>query len=330
MMNLVDCNDEKLILPIIRNKLCYIVRSSGCGSSIMRANEFAELTAFVAVAEARSFRRAATRLNLTPSTLSHSLRALEERLGVKLLNRTTRTVSTTDAGRALLAELAPAFANIETAVEGVNAYRARPHGAVRLNVPHMAAIMVLAPILGRFAREYPDVMLEIAANDAFIDIVREGFDAGIRLGESLDQDMIALRVSPDFRTAIVGSPDYFETHPAPETPHDLHKHLCIGYRAARGDLYRWEFEKDGKPLAVQVAGPLIIDSPSLLVSAALDGVGLAFATESVVADHLASGRLIRILEDWSPSFTGFFLYYPGRRQTSAALRALLAMVRLEK
>jgi DNA-binding transcriptional LysR family regulator len=296
----------------------------------MRANEFAELTAFVAVAEARSFRRAAIRLNLTPSTLSHSLRALEERLGVKLLNRTTRTVSTTDAGRALLAELAPAFATIETAVEGVNAYRARPHGTVRLNVPHMAAIMVLAPILGRFARDYPDVMLEIAANDAFIDIVREGFDAGIRLGESLDQDMIAMRVSPDFRTAIVGSPDYFATHPAPETPHDLHKHLCIGYRAARGDLYRWEFEKDGKPLAVQVAGPLIIDSPNLLISAALDGVGLAFATESVVADHLASGRLVRALEDWSPSFPGFFLYYPGRRQTSAALRALLSMVRLEK
>ncbi|HEV2566336.1 MAG TPA: LysR substrate-binding domain-containing protein [Microvirga sp.] len=294
----------------------------------MRANELAELSAFVAVAEARSFRRAAARLNLTPSTLSHSLRSLEERLGVRLLNRTTRTVSPTDAGHALLKQIAPAFASIETAVEAVNAFRLKPHGTIRLNVPHLAATMVLAPVLRRFALDYPDVTLEVAANDAFIDIVAEGFDAGIRLGESLDQDMTAVRVSPDFRTAIVGSPDYFTRHPVPETPHDLQTQPCIGYRAANGTLYRWEFEKDGKPLTVQVSGPLVIDAPTLMISAALDGVGLAYATESVVADHLASGRLIRVLEDWSPSFPGFYLYYPGRRQTSAALRVLAEMLRL--
>lgn len=294
----------------------------------MRANELAELTAFVAVAEERSFRRAAARLNLMPSTLSHSLRTLEERLGVKLLNRTTRTVSPTDAGNSLLAEIAPAFASIETAVEGINAFRAKPHGTVRLNVPHMAATMVLSPVVGRFARDYPDVTLEIAANDAFIDIVREGYDAGIRLGESLDQDMVAVRVSSDFKAAIVGSPDYFAVHPIPETPHDLQKHLCIGYRAAAGTLYRWEFEKHGKPLTVQVSGPLIIDAPDLMISAVLDGVGLAFATEQAVGEQLTSGRLVRVLEDWSISFPGFFLYYPGRRQTSAALRALIETLRL--
>jgi DNA-binding transcriptional LysR family regulator len=294
----------------------------------MRANELAELSAFVAVAEARSFRRAAARLNLTPSTLSHALRSLEERLGVRLLNRTTRTVSPTEAGHALLKQIAPAFASIETAVESVNAFRNKPHGTIRLNVPHLAATMVLAPVLRRFALDYPDVTLEVAANDAFIDIVDEGFDAGIRLGESLDQDMTAVRVSPDFKTAIVGSPDYFTRHPVPETPHDLQNQPCIGYRAASGTLYRWEFEKDGKPLTVQVSGPLVIDAPGLMISAALDGVGLAYATESVVADHLASGRLIRVLEDWSPSFPGFYLYYPGRRQTSAALRVLVEMLRL--
>lgn len=297
----------------------------------MRANELAELTAFVAVAEERSFRRAAARLNLTPSTLSHSLRALEERLGVRLLNRTTRAVSPTDAGQALLEQIGPAFASIETAVEGVNAFRAQPHGAVRINVPRMAATLVLAPIFGRFARAYPDVTLEVAANDGFIDIVREGFDAGIRLGESLDQDMRAVRVTPDFRTAIVGSPDYFTKYPVPKTPHDLHEHRCVGRREiTSGGLYRWEFAKDGKPLVVQVSGPLILDTPDLMISAALDGVGLVYSAESITADHVSAGRLVRVLEDWSPFVPGFFLYFPGRRQVSAALRALLDMVRIEQ
>jgi DNA-binding transcriptional LysR family regulator len=296
----------------------------------MRANEFAELTAFVTVAEEKSFRRAAARLNLTPSTLSHSLRALEERLGVRLLNRTTRAVSPTPAGQALIEQATPSLAGLKAAMEGVNAFKSRPHGTVRLNVPHMAAVMVLAPVLRRFALEYPDVTLEIASNDAFVDIVRAGFDAGVRLGESIAQDMRAVRVSPDFKTAIVGSPDYFKRRPVPKTPYDLDKHLCIGYRAAGGTVYRWEFEKRGKPLIVQVKGPLIVDSPSLLFAAALDGVGLAFATESAAADHLLSGRLVQVLKTWSPSFPGFYLYYPGRLRASAALRALVEMLRSGK
>jgi DNA-binding transcriptional LysR family regulator len=295
----------------------------------MRANEFAELTAFVTVAEEKSFRRAAARLNLTASTLSHSLRALEERLGVRLLHRTTRTVSTTEAGQALFNEIAPAFASIDAAVEGVNAFSARPHGTVRLNVPRMAATLVLAPVFRRFARAFPEVMLEVTINDALIDIMREGFDAGIRLGESLDQDMTAVRVTPDFQAVIVASPDYLARHPAPQTPQDLHQHLCINRREiTNSGLYRWELKKGDKALAVQVAGPLVLDSPDLLISAAVDGVGLLYAAESVVADHLESGRLVRVLKDWSPAFPGFFLYYPGR-QASAALRALIEMVRIK-
>lgn len=297
----------------------------------MRANEYAELAAFVAISEERSFRRAAARLNLTPSTLSHSLRALEERLGVRLLNRTTRTVSPTDAGQALFEKVAPAFTNIDAAIEGINAYRLQPHGVIRLNVPRMAATLVLAPAFRRFARTFPDVTLEVAINDGFVDIVGEGFDAGIRLGQSVDQDMTVVRVTPDFKIAILGSPDYFASHPAPKSPQDLHNHLCIGRREiASGALYRWEFEQDGKPMVVQVSGPLVLDTPDLMISAALDGVGLIYsALGAPTAEHIATGRLVRVLEEWSPTIPGFFIYFPGSRQISAALRALLSMLRVE-
>jgi len=297
----------------------------------VRANEYAELAAFVAISEERSFRRAAARLNLTPSTLSHSLRALEERLGVRLLNRTTRTVSPTDAGQALFEKVAPAFTNIDAAIEGINAYRLQPHGVIRLNVPRMAATLVLAPAFRRFARTFPDVTLEVAINDGFVDIVGEGFDAGIRLGQSVDQDMTVVRVTPDFKIAILGSPDYFASHPAPKSPQDLHNHLCIGRREiASGALYRWEFEQDGKPMVVQVSGPLVLDTPDLMISAALDGVGLIYsALGAPTAEHIATGRLVRVLEEWSPTIPGFFIYFPGSRQISAALRALLSMLRVE-
>jgi DNA-binding transcriptional LysR family regulator len=294
----------------------------------MKTNELAELTAFVAVAEEKSFRRAAARLNLTPSTLSHSLRTLEERIGVRLLNRTTRTVSTTEAGQALLARIGPAFFAIESAMEAVNVFRDKPHGTVRLSVPVLAARMVLAPVLGRFAQTYPDVKLEIAANDGFVDIVRDGFDAGIRLGESLDQDMIAMPVTGEFRTAVVASPGYFSSRPPPQKPQDLREHLCIGQRGiSSGALYRWEFEKDGEALALAVDGPLVLDNHDLTVAAALDGVGIACTVESVAAPHIEAGRLVRVLADWCPRYPGFFLYYPGRRQVSGALHALLEMLR---
>jgi DNA-binding transcriptional LysR family regulator len=297
----------------------------------MRASELAELTAFVTVAEELSFRRAAARLDLTPSTLSHSLRALEDRLGVRLLNRTTRTVALSDAGRALLEQLAPAFATIDGAVEQVNAARSTPRGTVRLNVPLMAATLVLAPQFGTFARRYPDVVLEIAVQDGFTDVVRGGFDAGIRLGESVGQDMVSVPITGPFRTAIVGSPSYLARHPAPVTPHDLKHHRCIGWRQiASGALYRWEFVKDGEELAVSVRGPLVLDVQDLMIGAALDDVGLACVAEASVLEPLASGRLVRVLDDWCPPYPGFFLYYPGGRHTSAALRALVDVLRVKR
>ena len=294
----------------------------------MRPNEISQLSAFVAIAEERSFRRAAARLNLMPSTLSHSMRALEERLGVKLLNRTTRTVGLTEAGEILLSKIAPAFASIGMAVEDVNDFRTRPQGTVRISVPHLVARTIIAPIVARFLSAYPDVVLEVIANDAFVDIVKEGFDAGIRLGESLDQDMTAMAVSRDFETAIVASPDYLAKHGIPLTPQDLSTHACILHRAASGSIYRWELERQGQAHIIQVSGPLIVDSIELTVSAAVDGVGLAFVPDVTVTEHLAAGRLVRVLMDWSPSFPGFYLYYPGRRQTSAAMRALLGMLRV--
>jgi DNA-binding transcriptional LysR family regulator len=292
----------------------------------MKARDLGELSSFVVVAKEKSFRRAAAQLNVIPSTLSHSMRALEERLGVRLLNRTTRTVALTDAGATLLAQIAPAFEAIRVAVEGVNEARQHPRGTLRINAPRLAANMVLAPVLRRFTQEFPDVKLEIDSDDTIRDIVQAGFDAGIRTGEFIDHDMIATRVSADFRMAIVGSPGYFANNPAPHIPHDLREHRCINYRFPDGTVYRWEFEKDGAPVTVRLEGPLTVNSPDLVVSAALDGIGIAYATEDMVADHLKSGRLTRILEDWSPVFPGYYIFYPSR-QVSAALRAFVGVLK---
>jgi DNA-binding transcriptional LysR family regulator len=312
----------------VRDKTTNIGWANEWEPSIVRTNQFAELKAFIAVAEERSFRRAAARLDLTPSTLSHSLRSLEETLEIRLLNRTTRNVSLTEAGETLLRRVAPAFGAIEAAVEGVNEFSDTLHGTIRINVPLMAAHMVLAPMFGAFARAYPRVTLEVAVNDATVDVVKQGFDAGIRFGESLQQDMIAVPVSPQMRIAVVGSPDYFERNPPPKTPNDLHRHQCIGFRAiTSGTLYRWDFDRDGREFSVQVTGPLVVDTHELMVSAALDGVGLGYATESVVRGHLATGRLIRVLEKWCAPFPGFYLYYPGRRHVPMALRALIDTIR---
>lgn len=294
----------------------------------MRAAEYAELAAFRAVAEARSFRRAAERLNLTPSTLSHSLRALEERLGVQLLNRTTRMVSPTEAGAMLLAEISPAFAGIESAVEAVNAFRSRPRGTLKINVPRGAAEMVLAPRLGRFAALYPEILLDISIDNRFVDIIRDGFDAGIRLGESLQQDMSAVRLTGDLRAAVVGSPAYFAMHPLPLLPQELTRHRCINRRyAAQGPLYRWEFERGERKLSVQVEGSLILDDDALMVRAALDGAGLACVAETDVEPFIAEGRLVRVLDEWCPPIEGFYLYYPRSRQSSPTLQALIGLLR---
>lgn len=294
---------------------------------MMRASEISELQAFVAIAQERSFRRAAARLNLTPSTLSHSLRTLEARLGVRLMARTTRTVAPTAAGAALLADLGPALEAVSAAVEGVNAFRAKPHGVVRLTVPQVAGSLVLAPRFSAFAAAYPDVTLEVSVNDRLVDIVREGYDAGVRLGESVEQDMVAVRLTPDLFGAVVASPAYFSCHPPPVAPQDLQAHRCINRRLpGSGALYRWEFAKDGKVLSVLVEGPLILDSEALMLRAALDGVGVALLNAADAAADIDAGRLRRVLQDWCPPISGFHLYHPRSRQGSASLRALVQVL----
>lgn len=297
----------------------------------MRANEFAELAAFVAVAEERSFRKAATRLNLRPSTLSHTVTALEERLGVRLLHRTTRTVAPTEAGAALLAQVAPVLGALGTAVDGMNAFRAMPQGRVRLNIPQTAATIVLAPRLGAFSATHPDVVLEVTVDDGFVDIVRDGFDAGIRLGGSVERDMMAVRVSHDLRAAVVASPSYWLGRPRPEHPRDLRDHRCIGRRYGPGrDLHRWQFARDGRDVRIAPPGALILDNEDLMRRAALDGAGVALLEEGSVADDVAAGRLLRVLEGWCPPISGFFLYHPSAKAVPPGLRALIDLLKVER
>ena len=293
----------------------------------MVRDELSVLAAFLAVAEERSFTKAAKRLDVSTSALSHAMRRLEEQIGVRLLARTTRSVSPTEAGEQLLARLRPALGDIRGALDQISGLRDRPAGRVRLRVPRLAAMTVLAPKLGQFARDYPDVVLDVITEDRHEDLVASGFDAGIQFGEFIEQDMIAVRVSPDHRPAIVGSPSYFDSHPRPETPHDLLRHRCINFRHGSGSLYRWELDKDEKSVAVSVNGPLIVDDVELLIRAALDSVGLAFVSESHAEPYIASGQLVRVLEEWSPPFPGFFLYYPSRQQQPAALSALIDTLR---
>src|SRR5579883_3276668 len=286
------------------------------------------LAAFLAIAEERSFTKAAKRLGVSPSAMSHSIRGLEEDIGVRLLSRTTRSVAPTEAGEQLLARLRPAFTDVQDAIGQLSGLRDKPAGRVRLLLPRLAGTTVLGPKLAKFTRDYPDVVLDITADDSRMDIVAGGFDAGIHFGEYIQKDMIAVRVSKDHRAAIVGSPSYFKAHPKPKTPHDLLKHRCINFRHGSSGLYRWEFEKGKKSLSVAVNGPLIVDDVEILIRAAIDGVGLAFVSDDRVAPKLASGELIRVLEDWCQPFPGFFLYYPSRRQQPAALSALIDILRL--
>ncbi|BCS32353.1 LysR family transcriptional regulator [Luteitalea sp. TBR-22] len=293
----------------------------------MRA-ELGALAAFVAVAEERSFTRAAKRLGVSASALSHAMRALEERLGVRLLSRTTRSVSPTEAGSQLLERLAPALGDIDRVLEDVSQLRDRPAGRVRLLIPRLAARMVLAPRLAAFNAAYPDVVLDVTTDDSRLDIVAGRFDAGVHLGEFIERDMIAVRVSPDQRAAIVASPRYLAAHPAPLSPRDLTRHQCINIRMGLEGIYRWEFERGDESITVGVSGPLDTDDIGLTILAALDGLGLAFALEQDVRPHLESGALVRVLEDWCPPFPGFYLYYPSRRQQPPALAALIDTLRL--
>jgi DNA-binding transcriptional LysR family regulator len=295
----------------------------------MRREDFSDLVAFVAIAEQRSFKKAADKLGVSSSALSHTMKALEARLGVRLLQRTTRSVAPTDAGERLLASLRPAMASIEEAVATTLTQRATPSGNLRITVSRTAALRLLVPKLPAFCREHPGVTLELSVADHWVDIVESRFDAGVRLGESVAKDMIAVQIGPPERAAVVGSPDYFRRHPPPQTPHDLAAHDCVNYRfVGSGALYRWEFEHAGRALTVATEGSFICNDADLLVAAALSGLGLVYSWESEVAAHLASGALVRVLGDWCAPFPGNYLYYPSGRHMTPALRAFVDAVRL--
>jgi len=295
----------------------------------MAHNDLNVLSAFLAVAEERSFTKAAKRLSVSQSALSHAIRGLEEEIGIRLLARTTRSVAPTDAGEELLRSVRPALTDIRAALGKLSGLRGKPTGRVRLLVPAFAAVPILGPKLGAFARAYPDVLLDVTTHESRVDLVAGGYDAGIQYGEFIERDMVAVRVSPDHRPAIVGSPAYFESHPRPKSPRDLLHHRCINFRHGPDEIYRWEFEKGKQSLTVAVNGPLIVDDVELVTRAALDGVGLAYLGEDRAAPHLETGALVRVLEPWCQPFPGLFLYYPSRRQQPAALSALIDTLRLE-
>jgi DNA-binding transcriptional LysR family regulator len=289
----------------------------------MKRTHLSQLAVLATVAQCGSFRGAAKELAIAPSAVSHAVSSLEARLGVRLLARSTRSVAPTEEGAQLLERLRPALSEIDLALESAIEARDRPAGNLRLTVPRTAAHLALTPRLGGFAAAYPDIVLEIVIEDRFTDVVEGGFDAGVRLGESLQRDMIAVRIGPDIRGAVVGAPSYFRAMPEPRHPSDLADHRCLRFRFSSGILYRWEFEKDGEEIELAVQGPLILDEDHLIANAAVDGAGLAFLFEDYVREAIADGRLIRVLEDWCQPFDGFFVYYPSRRQMRPALRAFV-------
>lgn len=294
----------------------------------MKRDELNDLAAFMLVADEMSFTKASSRLGMSASALSHAMKALETRLGVRLLARTTRSVRATDAGEQLLRTLRPALKDISSELMALGEMRDKPAGTVRITTFRYAAMQVLWPVLPAFLATYPDVRVEVSIDDDLKDIVASGFDAGIRFGEKVDKDMIALRVGPDLRFAIVASPDYFATHGTPITPQALAQHRCINYRfAGSGGLYAWEFEDAGRPIQVKVDGPLVFNDGEMILQAALAGQGVANVYEESAQEHLASGRLVRVLSDWMPTFAGCYLYHPSRRQTPPALKALIEALR---
>ncbi|SIO12607.1 DNA-binding transcriptional regulator, LysR family [Bradyrhizobium erythrophlei] len=287
-----------------------------------------DLSAFVAVAQAHSFTKAAARLGISPSALSHAMRGLEERLGVRLLARTTRSVAPTEAGERLLTVVLPHLQGIESELSALNLLRDVPAGTIRLTASEHAAYTVIYPVLARLAADYPEIKIEVNVDNMLADLVAGRFDAGIRLGEHVERDMVAVRIAPDMRMAIVGTPAYFERHPRPETPQDLTQHQCIGIRLpTHGGLLPWEFDKDGRSITVRVEGQLIFNTNSLALRAVLDGLGLGYYLDDMAAEAIADGRLIRVLEDWCEPFPGYHIYYPSRRQISPALRLLIDALR---
>jgi DNA-binding transcriptional LysR family regulator len=293
----------------------------------MKNPSTADLSIFLSIAQHLNFSRAAVDLGLTPSALSHSLRALENRLGVRLFNRTTRSVALTEAGERLYARLKPAFRDIEDALEDLNHFRDKPSGNLRITSGRQACELVLLPIASEFLQAYPDIRLEVVESDALLDIVAAGFDAGVRFGNRLEADMVSLPIGPNLRSVVVGSPAFFQRHPAPQKPEDLHALPCIRHRFPSGSMYRWEFERGGIEQEIEVNGPLTLGDVSLMVGPALQGLGLAYVFEDMVSEHLAAGRLVQVLADWCPYYPGLHLYYPSRRHVPAPLKAFIDFAR---
>jgi DNA-binding transcriptional LysR family regulator len=294
----------------------------------MEKTDFNQLTWFRIVAEERSFTKAAARIGVAQSTLSHAIKQLETRMGIRLLTRTTRSVSTTPAGERLLATITPRMAEIEDEIAALTALRDKPSGAIRLTLSDHALESVVWPKLKAVLRDYPEISVELILDSTFRNIVEEGFDAGVRLGESLEKDMIAVRIGPDWRLVAVASPEYLAQHGTPQHPRDLVRHICINMRhESAGGLYAWEFEKDGQELRVRVDGQLTFNNSYAMIDAAVGGYGIAYVPEDIVAARVASGALVQVLDHWSPMFDGYFLYYPSRRQNLPAFRVIVDALR---
>ncbi|MDH7637762.1 LysR family transcriptional regulator [Sphingomonas oryzagri] len=294
----------------------------------MARRDFNDLLAFRAVAMDRSFTRAAARIGVSTSAMSHAIRGLEERIGIRLLNRTTRSVVPTEAGERLLATVSALFDGVEAELASLGELSDRPAGTIRITTSAHAAKTILEPALLPLLARHPLLKVELSAESGFVDIVAERFDAGVRLGETIAQDMVAVPIGPDMRMAAAASPDYFDRYPPPATPHDLSRHNCINLRfPTYGGLYAWEFEKDGRALNVRVDGQLTVNDTALALQAAMDGFGIAYITDDQVLPLIDAGRLIRVLEDWCPPFPGYHLYYPSRRQHSSGFAAVIEALR---
>jgi DNA-binding transcriptional LysR family regulator len=301
------------------------------GVDMMQGNHFSKLSAFVAVAEHRHFSKAAAQLGISPSTLTQAIRALEEHLGIRLLNRTTRSVSLTAAGEQLLHHMQPVMGAINDALDAMNKFRDNPRGTLRLSILRAVAISIIAPLVPAFLREYPDIALEIITDDSDADIIRERIDAGIRIGEWIEKDMVAVRIFDEYRMVTVASPEYVAKHPAISTPEDLRAHNCIQRRWAKdGTIHPWEFESNGRRSQVVAGGSFVVNDPYLIRQAAIDGVGIANLAEMMVAAAISERKLVPLLRNWEPRMSGLFLYYSSRRQVPAPLQAFIAFMRRHK
>lgn len=294
----------------------------------MKREDLNDMLWFLAVAEERSFTRAAAKLGTSQSTISHTIKKLEARMGLRLLTRTTRSVSPTEAGERLIRSLAPRIKELEAEIDELMEIRDRPSGTIRITLSDYALESVVWPKLRPVLKDYPDIVVELNSDNSFRNIVEEKFDAGVRLGESLDKDMIAVRIGPEWRLVAVASPEYLAARGVPETPQDLVNHDCINHRQEHaGGLYAWEFERDGREVRVRVEGRLILNRSNEMIDAALDGYGMAYVPETLVAGQLASKDLVQVLDDWSPLFPGYYLYYPSRRQNSPAFKIIVDALR---